>query len=330
MRSLAPLALLSALPILCATAAAAEEQKPGAAAPKGAAIQHRFLGEDESRSQVLYVDQSDPAKDWTLKLPSKCRDTQLIGDGKIMLSSPDGYLEYSLADRKLLKQVKGYPGTTFARRLPNGHTILGGNEKGVTVRELDAQDKVLRTANFPSETGVRLGRLTPEGTVLFGSSTKLVEGSLDGKTVRSFPVEGAKHLYMALRKPDGHYLVAAGYGACFLELDAEGKALKTFGGKQAPDAQALGYHFYSGFQVLKNGHVVQCNWTGHGPNDSAKGVQLVEFDTDGKVVWKWHDAARAGTLHGVIVLDDLDTAVLNDDATSVLGPVAPAPKGAKD
>ena len=42
---------------------------------------------------------------------------------------------------------------------------------------------------------------------------------------------------------------------------------------------------------------------------------------DGKIVWQWHDAGRAGSLHGVIVLDDLDTAVLNDDVSSVLGPV---------
>jgi hypothetical protein len=72
--------------------------------------------------------------------------------------------------------------------------------------------------------------------------------------------------------------------------------------------------------MLKNGHIVQANWTGHGSKDSAKGVQIVEFDAEGKIVWQWHDAEMAGTIHGLIVLDDLDPKVLNDDGSSVLGP----------
>jgi len=281
-------------------------------------IKHRFLAMDESRAQLVYTDQSDPAKNWAISFPSRYRDVQLIGDNKVLISTDNGYREYSLATRQVTKEVKGYTGITFARRRADGATVLGGNSNGVTIYELGADDKLLRQASFKFG-GTRLGRLTPQGTVLFGSNTKLVEVSLTGQVIKELAPDDCKHLYMGLRKSDGHLLVTAGYGSCVLELDAEGKVLKRLGGLKTPEAKDLGYHFFGGCQVLKNGNIVVANWTGHGAKDSAKGVHLIEFDPTGKVVWSWHDPERTGSIHGVIILDDLDTSVLNDDVTGLLG-----------
>ena len=92
------------------------------------------------------------------------------------------------------------------------------------------------------------------------------------------------------------------------------------GGKGSPDAKTLGLHFFGAFQALKSGNIAVVNWTGHGRDDGAKGVQILEYDAAGKIVWKWHDPVRAGSVNGVLILDDLDPAVLNDDVSSVLGP----------
>jgi len=81
-----------------------------------AEINHRFLALDESRGQMLYVDQSDASKGWTLKLPVKHRDLQLVGGNRVLLSPPDGYREYDLADRRLVKEVKGYAGLPQSQR----------------------------------------------------------------------------------------------------------------------------------------------------------------------------------------------------------------------
>ena len=48
---------------------------------------------------------------------------------------------------------------------------------------------------------------------------------------------------------------------------------------------------------------------------------LAVDESRGQLVWQWHDPARAGSINGVIILDDLDPAVLNEDASSVLRPV---------
>ena len=289
------------------------------AAP-GGEIRHRFLAVDESRHQLVHVDQANPAKNWTIVLPAKRRDVQLIGGGRVMLGGADGYREYRLSDQKLLKEVIGYPGAAAARRQPDGRTILACNGKGVTVYDLAPDDKPLRTANFKLPS-TRLVRMTPQGTFLLGALNQVIEGDFQSNTLKSFTLPKGSWAYQVLRRPDGHLLVAGGYLACFYELDAQGKILKTLGGKDTPEGKSLGLHFFAGFQVLGNGNLVVSNWTGHGANDSQKGVQLLEYAPDGKVVWKWHDPQLAGSIDGVIVLDDLDPSLLQDDVSGTLGPV---------
>ena len=287
---------------------------------RAAEVKHRFLAVDESRHQLVYVDQFDSSKDWTLKLLIKHRDIQLVGGNVLLLSSLEGFHEYDLGDRRMVKEVKGYPGTVSARRLPDGRTILVCNAPGVTLFELAADGKVLRKSPFDVPT-TRVVRLTPQGTILFGSANRVFEGDLDGKILKEHTLPEGVWAYQTVRLPSGNWLVCGGYDPRLFEVDVQGKVVKTLGPRQAGQEKALGLHLFAGFQVLKNGHIVVSNWSGHGPEDSKKGVQIIEFDPQGKIVWKWHDPERAGSIDGLIVLDELDTGVLNDDVSSVLGAV---------
>jgi hypothetical protein len=91
---------------------------------------------------------------------------------------------------------------------------------------------------------------------------------------------------------------------------------KTFALKDPP--KGAGPLFFAGFQLLKNGNLVGCNWTGHGPKDSAKGWQLLEFAPDGSLVWHYHNPERAGTLINIAILDHLDQNLLLDDSSGEL------------
>ena len=289
------------------------------------AVEHRFLAVDESRAQLHLVDQRNTNQSWTLKLPERCRDYQLIGNNELLLSSTTGYYIYSLATRALVKQLhdKRFDGAASVRRLADGRTLLGCNQNGITLFELGPDDAVLRTAKFPELNTLRLMRLTPTGTLLFGANGNLViEADLDGKIVGRFTLpEPAKHIYQILRLPNGNLLAAAGYGHFLAEIDVAGKIAKRIdGSSQPPETHP---HFWCGYQVLKNGNIVMCNWTGHDASDSTKAPQLIEFDPAGKLVWSWHNPTLAGTIHGVVVLDDLDTTVLNDDSSGTLTKAKP-------
>ncbi len=302
-------------PVMLLTIALALGEVSDCRQPQAAEIRHRFLAVDESRGQLHYVDENDSSKDWTFKLAVKHRDLQLVGGNRLLLSTPEGYREYDLADRRMVREVTGYPGGMSARRLLDGKTVLACNAQGVTIYEFDAADQLSRKANFPIAS-TRVIRLTPQGTVLLGSGNQVLEVDLAGRTLRSISLPQGAWAYQSVRLPNGHLLAAGGYQTRMYEIDVNGTVVRTIPTEQAADDKSLGLHFLGGFQILKSGDVVACNWTGHGPQDSNKGVQILQYSSAGQLVWKWHDPARAGSINGVLVLDDLDAGVLNDDASA--------------
>lgn len=310
LRAFVPVCLL----LLCIPLQAAEST----AAP---AIRHRFLAVDESRAKLHFVSQLDPGDSWSIQLPTRCRDYQLIGNQQLLLSGDDGYFVYDLSQKgKLVKELHDpqFKGTATVRRLADGRTLIGCNANGITFFELAADNSILRTANFPKMQTLRLMRVTPQGTVLFGANdTHVVEADLDGHVIKSIQLANSKHIYQILRQPNGNLLISTGYGSAVVEIDPSGKLVHQLGGQPAP--AGVSYHFFAGMQVLKNGDTVVCNWTGHGANDSTIAPQLLEFSPAGELRWIWHDATLAGTLHGVIILDDLDTSRLNEETTGILG-----------
>ena len=118
---------------------------------------------------------------------------------------------------------------------------------------------------------------------------RIREGSRDGKYLREFPVNGFYHAWKSLRLPNGNLIVTAGYGAFVVELDAAGKILRKFGGKESVPEKVRPF-FYAMFQLLPNGNVVLANWQGHGPGFGRSGVQLLEFNPAGEIVWTWSKA----------------------------------------
>jgi hypothetical protein len=272
-----------------------------AAAAGSAEIQHRFLAKDESRAQLHYIDQFEPSNDWTIPLPKGCRDIQPAKDNRLLVSHPDGYLEFDLTTQKQLKQVVVKKGAQIesAERLPNGHTVLAGRNGCITFYELDGNDRPVRSQSFEQYKNIRLFRLSPEGHFLFGANDDhVVEAGWDGTVYADFQIPGARHIYWVKKLDGGRaYRVSTGYGKSIVDITPEGTVLRTLGGN--PD-----YHFFSRPFELPNGNLVASHWTGHQPDDSLKGPQLIEFNERGEIVWSWHDPERSGSVHGVIILDD--------------------------
>ena len=146
----------------------------------------------------------------------------------------------------------------------------------------------------------------------------------DKRIVCRFKLPRDRNAYMALAAADGTYWVAGGYAHALYQYAADGHLLRSF---EAPQPPGLVNHFYAGFQMLPDGHIVQANWTGHSAKDFKEGWKLIEFDAQGQVVWHWHvPCEQAGTINNVIVLDHLDPAVFNDDAGGILGPRKSRPR----
>ncbi|PTX91202.1 hypothetical protein DB354_21460 [Opitutus sp. ER46] len=248
---------------------------------------------------------------------------QLVGCGRVLIGHHHGYTEFDLATGARVKELASLKGVTSVRRLPNGHTRLAGvnllDATGVVLAELDAQDRVIEKQVLEGDY-VRLMRETAAGTFLMMCNTRIRETDRAGKTLRELPVEGFLHAWKALRRPDGTIISSAGYGAFMVELDPNGRELRRFGGKgQVPEA--VHPFFYAMFQLLPNGDVVVVNWQDHGPGHGAAGVQLLQFNPAGEIVWQWNEPALISSLQGVIVLDGLDVSKLHDERDGVMAPL---------
>jgi len=269
-------------------------------------IKHRFLALDESRYQILFVDPFEPSKSWTIKVPAGNRDLQLI-DGKIIIGlAAGGFAEYDFATHKQLREIidpKYQAGSVTAFRLKDGRTLLASDQSPIRISMLDADGKELSTTLFPNMHTIRCVRMTSRETILFGcNDNHLIEGTLEGKVLRDITIPDARHIYMVKELPDGHLLAAGGYGGFLVEVDKEGKIVRKIGGKPGPEG--IGINFFASVDILKNGNLLVANWTGHGANDSEKGVQILEYDAAGKIVGQWHDPQAAGSIHNALVVEE--------------------------
>ncbi|MES2924171.1 MAG: hypothetical protein V4819_21650 [Verrucomicrobiota bacterium] len=287
-------------------------------------IRHEFLAIDEGLVQLLHIHESDSSKEWIVPIGHpQARDMQLIGNGRVLIGHHHGWSEFEIATGRLLSEFTAYEGVTAVRRQPDGHTILAGVDiagvTGVVILELDETNTEIHRAIYPGDY-VRLIRQTTQGTFLMSCNDRIREGDRHGNYLREYPVDGFYHVWKSLRLPNGNLIISAGYGAFMVEIDPTGEIVRKFGGKDQVPVEVNPF-FYAMFQLLPNKHLVLANWQGHGEGFGESGVQLLEFDVAGEIVWHWSDSSRISSLQGVLVLDGLDTALLNDERCGVMSTI---------
>jgi outer membrane protein assembly factor BamB len=283
----------------------------------------QLLLRDEGLSKLDYIDLAHPEKNYFIAIPVG-RDMQLVGQGRVMLGTGKGYEERIIKTGDKVAELTTYDGTITARRLRNGHTVLAGlnwqGKKGIVLIELDQNQAVQRTINYPDFNYVRLIRETIDGTFLITSNDRVFEGKADGSIVWQATLtkqDKAQHAWQAQRLDNGQTLVSGGYSANFQRFDKKGGFVDSVSGPPAVNP-----HFFAGFQVLTNGNWVVANWQGHGHGHGTSGTQILEYTPAGKLVWSWkQDPEKQSSIQGVLVLDGLDINRLHvEDARGRLVP----------
>ncbi|NQZ58248.1 MAG: hypothetical protein HRT88_12385 [Lentisphaeraceae bacterium] len=267
-------------------------------------IKHRFIAMDNysHAPQLIYVDQFNAQKSWTLKLPVKkggsYRSIQLLDKQRLLINHPDGAVEYDLlTGQKSAWSVSGYKGIQCALRLPDGRTILATPNKLYYLDSKGQKIKEKKLLNQPAGR-VRILTLTKDKTILYAAHKpfSLCEISLEGEFIKSTKLsdKGYRHLRLA----NGNTLNSSGNECQVFEADATGKVIAFVGGKKQHPKLKL--DFTSGWSLLDNGNIVMTNWLGHGKVGTA--VQLIEFNRQNKVVWIWDGRAQAKTITNVLVI----------------------------
>ncbi|HKH60932.1 MAG TPA: hypothetical protein VKA49_08880 [Flavitalea sp.] len=283
----------------------------------------KFLLRDEGLSQLSYVDRAHPISNWHVAIPAG-RDIQLVGSDRVMIGTGMGYEEREIATGRKVHELTSFDGTIAARRLRNGNTLLVGlnwqGRQGIVLVEVDNSAATKRLIVYPGFAYVRLVRETVAGTFLVTADDTIFEGSAEGSILWRAKIVGhdKPHVWQALRLSNGQIISSSGFAANFQFFGKDGKLVDTISGPAS-----VRPHFYAGFQILSNDNLVVTNWQGHGPKFGGSGVQLLEYNRAGKLVWSWkQDSTKFSSLQGVIVLDGLDPKFLHvEDGDGKLAPI---------
>jgi hypothetical protein len=284
---------------------------------------NKFLLRDEGLSQLSYVDLAKPVSNWHVTIPAG-RDIQLVGNDRVLIGTGVGYEEREISTGKKVHALTSFDGTIAARRLRNGNTLLVGlnwqGKQGIVLVEVDNSGATKRLIVYPGFNYVRLVRETVAGTFLVTADDTIFEGNADGSILWRAKIVGhdKPHVWQALRLSSGQTISTSGFAANFQFFGRDGKLVDTISGPAS-----VRPHFYAGFQILSNDNLVVTNWQGHGPKFGGSGVQLLEYNRAGKLVWSWkQDSTKFSSLQGVIVLDGLDPKFLHvEDGDGKLAPV---------
>lgn len=286
-------------------------------------MKHRLLLADEGNQKIHYVDLMDDTKNWSVSVPSN-RDMQLVGGNKLMVSNGSGYEEYDLSTHQQTKKVSvgSQIQTTFRTSDQETYVGIDGTVPKMSIIDV-ASGKSKSTISIQPSITLRIIRATAKRTFLVGGKDAgmVYEFDSTGKKIWEANVGGSP--YQAVRMPNGNTIVSTGYGAQIAVVDKNAKVIRKFpANPKDASLTSVKPNFFGGFQVLDNGNIVVANWQGHGSGFGTSGVQLLEFDSTGVIVGGWkQNASYVSSLHGVIVLDNLDTKVLNSDVNGILGPI---------
>ncbi len=296
-----------------------------ATCPKPAGqICHEFLANDNSKNQLHYVNEFEPAKSWTVKVNdtgnNSARDIQLVENAKssaklaVLVSVDKGFVEYDVVGGAQLNRVGGFSSVTSALRVPSdattklpaGTTILARDLATSELDYVDAAGKQVAPAvklTFAGGSEIRkLERNPQNGNLTFtkyesDAAAYVYEITEQGAQLGKLQLPAGSKGYNAVWRSGGGFLAASGSPCTVLTLSAEGAVLGTVGGKgKFKDASGtvIFSDVFSGVQLLANGNVVVANWLGHvTPADHPSTPELLEISPSNQLVWSWGNQATA-------------------------------------
>ena len=284
-------------------------------------IKHVLYLVDNGLNRLVFLNQKDPSRNWTVSIPAGSRDLQLVANNKILVSHGNGAAEYDRTTGTRGWSVSTYAGVSTAQRLANGNTLLGwsmaaaeGTPAKVMFSEVNGAGTEVSRLTLNNITTLRLARRLANGNTLFTGDTnndlvfKVFEVNPAGVIVWQQLLYGARG-YVANRLSNGDTRATIGpIGRLYepgkddnklLQLSPTGAIVKFWGGMvEHPDARL---RKFSGYSMVPNGNVIIANWLGDG--NIGTGPHAVEFDADNNLVWSWEDHVAARTVTNLLVVE---------------------------
>lgn len=262
---------------------------------------------DEGCQTILRFDTESKEIKWkkSLKDFPTARALQKLNNNRVLVGFDRGYFEINIEDGQIIHISNERRNITSAIRTKNGDTLLTGldleGDKGICVITLDKDDKLIKKVSKPGDY-VRLMSLSNKGTYLLSTNNCVSETDQNLNLIKTYENKGFLHCWQSLQLKNGKTIISSGYGAYMAIFDEVGNLEKTFGEKDTLPKEVEPF-FYASFRLTKDNTLLVANWEGHGPNNGAKGRQLIHFDIEGNYIESISFEKEVSSLQGLLILD---------------------------
>ena len=272
-------------------------------------VAHRVLGADKGK--VAIVDGSGKVV-WEINNRAQVHDIARLPNGNIMFQSGGATVTEVAPDKSVVWSYTSKPAGDYNgpvevhafQRLADGLTMIAetGNKRLI---EVDRDGKIVKTVPLVVDKphphrDTRLARKLDNGHYLVCHEADGVVREYDdrGKVVWSYALDLAgrpatpghdghgTEVFGALRKADGHTVIAAGNGNRVIEVDPSGKIVWSIAHDELPGIRLA---WVTTLQLLPNGNLVFGNCHA-GPDNP----QLIEVNREKKVIWTFKDHKTFG------------------------------------
>lgn len=271
----------------------------------------RFVLADESRGKLHLYDSKSPARGYSVDVKKPVWDLKRLDRDHYRTIFHGGFQIVNMGTQKVESEFAcpnlNGGSVTACCDLPDGGFVLSVNPKdgkAIHFHEFGADRRPRRVLKLEGYFNARTTSVGRNGELLVAhergfARVRLPESGEAMTLVKDYPTPTRRNVFSA--EPDRAgtgYWVGSGYGAELVHVAEDGKELSAWRAEQGGKRNV----FYGQVAETTNNTVYVANWTGHGAEDSFNGWQMIEFDADGKVVWRLDSPDRYGSISGFIIL----------------------------
>lgn len=255
---------------------------------------------------IAIIDKATGTMDWAMALPSpgaECNSISLTKKGDILFSYRRGARLIDRTGKTIwdFKEMVDTAEMQTAVELPDGNFMVASCDNPMRIVELDSMGTPIKEIKY--DLGIknphgqfRVVAKSTNGNYLIPimSQGAVLEINSAGDSINTYKTGGVPFAIVELS--NGNLLVSCGDAHSLVEVNRATGEAKTVLSQN--DVQGATFQFVAGAAVLPNGNTIVSNWLGHieGPCDD---LQIVEFDTNKKMVWSFKNKALVKNVSAV-------------------------------
>lgn len=262
--------------------------------------------------EIALVDKENKSIDWRHEIGqgAECNCVILTPDNRIAYSYRNGARLIDFNQEVIWDYKLEEPGEIHTvASLPQGGFMLAASGSPAKIIELDREGKQTSVITFDAASTDMHGqfrqiRKSRNGNYLVPLLSRAAVVELDRNGKEVKSYPVANAPFSVMELPSDNLIVSCGDGHYFVEIDRK-SGKEIRKISQSDFSQKDIMHYVAQIVRLENENLLLCNWNGHfRPGEEKNVPHLIEFDSDCNIVWQLDDFSNIKRVSAVHYIED--------------------------